>query len=190
MSTGPIMPSVILETERLVLRAFTENDVDDVLRAASDPLTQRWLPIPAPGRPYTRSDAVTWCVDTAPATRATGDGQHWAAVCRRTGRYVGSFGVVRINWAARTTEIGYLMAPDARGRGLAPEAVVAVTHWVLLDQGFERIALKAATDNTASRRVAEKAGYVYEGIERNAMPLHRGRTDLAVYSVIRPDLVG
>ncbi|UOE22051.1 GNAT family N-acetyltransferase [Thermobifida halotolerans] len=184
------MPSVILETDRMLLRAFTEGDVDDVLRAARDPLTQRWLPIPAPGQPYTRSDAVTWCVETAPAIRATGDGQQWAAVCRETGRYVGSFGLVRTNWAARVTEIGYLLAPDLRGRGLAPEAVVAVTRWALLDQGFERVALKAATANTASRRVAEKAGYVYEGIERNSMPLHRGRTDLAVYSAIRPDLAG
>jgi len=188
--TAPIMPSVILETERLRLRAFTEHDADDVLRAATDPLTQRWLPIPAPGRPYTRADAVAWCVETAPAARASGDGQHWAAVCRRTGRYVGSFGVSRANWVARTIEIGYLMSPDARGRGLAPEAVVAITRWVLLDQEFERIALKAATDNVASRRVAEKAGYVYEGIERNAIRLHRGRADLAVYSVIRPDLTG
>ncbi|WP_133742595.1 GNAT family N-acetyltransferase [Actinorugispora endophytica] len=184
------MPSVVLETDRLRLRAFTEADIDDVFESVTDPVTRKWVPIPAPGRPYTRADAVTWCVDTAPAMRATGDGQQWAAVLKDTGAFAGSFGLVRTDWRARTTEVGYWVAPAARGRGVASEAVTAITRWVLLEQGFERLQLKAATANTASRRVAERTGFVYEGTERNAAPLHHGRTDLAVYSVIRSDLLG
>lgn len=189
MTAAPILPSVILETDRLLLRAFTEADIEDVFQAASDPVTQRWLPLPAPGTPYTRADAVDWCTENAPSVRATGEGQQWAAVCAKTRAYAGSFGLLRTDWRARTTEIGYLVAPWARGRGVATEAVSAVVRWVLLEQEFERVELKAATGNIASRRVAEKTGFVYEGVERNSMPLHEGRTDLAVYSVIRPDLL-
>ncbi|WP_026125590.1 GNAT family N-acetyltransferase, partial [Nocardiopsis gilva] len=60
-------------------------------------------------------------------------------------------------------------------------------RWAI-DQGFERIVLRAATANTGSRRVAEKAGFVFEGIERNAMRLHEGRCDMALYSLIPTDL--
>ncbi|GAA3746536.1 RimJ/RimL family protein N-acetyltransferase [Spinactinospora alkalitolerans] len=183
-----VLPMVVLETDRLTLRAFTEADIDGVHRSASDPLTRRWLPIPAPGRPYTRADAEQWCRVEAPRARADGDGQQWAALERWTGTFVGSFGLTRTLWAARNTEVGYWVAPWARGKGLAPEAVIAISRWALLDQGFERVELKAATGNTASRRVADKAGFSYEGVERNAMPLHEGRTDLAVYSLIPADL--
>ncbi|GAB3213979.1 GNAT family N-acetyltransferase [Marinactinospora thermotolerans] len=183
-----VMPSVILQTERLTLRAFTEGDVDGVLRGMTDPLTRRWLPLPAPGREYTRADAEEWCRVQAPQSRICGDGQQWAAVETATGAFLGAFGLLRTLWAARTTEVGYWLGPWARGRGYAPEAVTAVAHWTLRDQRFERVELKAATGNLPSRRVAEKAGFVFEGVERNAMVLHVGRADLAVYSLIPSDL--
>ncbi|WP_285759216.1 GNAT family N-acetyltransferase [Nocardiopsis ansamitocini] len=189
MNPDPIWPSVILETDRLVLRAFTADDVDDVYRAANDPVTQRWVPLPEPGRrPYTRSDAEEWCTVIAPHMRASGDGQQWAVVIRDTGEFAGAFGLVRTLWRARTTEIGYWTAPWVRGKGVATEAVAVIARWALLEQSFERVEIKAATANTASRRVAEKTGFLYEGTERSAMPLHEGRVDLAVYGLVRADL--
>ncbi|WP_017600933.1 GNAT family N-acetyltransferase [Nocardiopsis lucentensis] len=182
-----ILPSVILETERLRLRAFVEEDVDDVFLIYTDPALQRWVPLPEPGVPYTRENAERWCGEVAPALRANGDGQHWAAVEKDTGRLAGSIGLLRTDWPAMRTELGYSVSPWGRGRGFATEATVAVSRWAI-DQGFERIELKAATGNAGSRRVAEKAGFVLEGIERNAMPLHEGRTDLAAYSLVPSDL--
>ncbi|GAA3725049.1 GNAT family N-acetyltransferase [Salinactinospora qingdaonensis] len=183
-----LLPVVILETDRLTLRAFTEADIDPLHQAATDPLTQRWIPLPRPGVAYTRADAEEWCTTGAPSARVSGDGQQWAAIESDTGLFVGSFGLNRTLWTSRITEIGYWVAPWARGNGYAPEAVVAITRWVIVEQRFERVELKAATANTGSRRVAAKAGFTYEGIERNAMRLHAGRSDLAVYSVIPADL--
>ncbi|MFV2198525.1 GNAT family N-acetyltransferase [Nocardiopsis sp. LOL_012] len=183
----PMMPSVILETERLRLRAFVDSDIDDVYLLQADPDSQRWVPLPWPGAPYTRADAERWCRENGPALRTSGGGQHWAAAERDTGRLVGAFGLLRTDWQAMATELGYTLAPWARGRGYATEAAVAVSLWAI-DQGFQRVELKAATANTASRRVAERSGFTFEGIERSAMPLHEGRTDLACYSLIPADL--
>ncbi|MDT0301265.1 GNAT family N-acetyltransferase [Streptomonospora sp. DSM 45055] len=182
------MPSVVLCTERLVLRAHTGDDVDAVFHGAADPGVQRWLPMPRPGKAYTRADAEHWCLVAAPHARVSGDGQQWAVVDAETGAFAGAVGLNRTMWRAGSTEVGYWLGPGARGRGLATEAVVAVSRWALADQRFERVELKAAAGNTASRRVAEKAGFTYEGTERNAMPLHEGRADLAVYSLIPADL--
>ncbi|WP_046472249.1 GNAT family N-acetyltransferase [Allosalinactinospora lopnorensis] len=184
---APTLPATILQTERLTLRAFTEAEVDSVYEAVRDPGIQRWLPLPGPGEPYTRADAEQWCLTTAPEARVSGDGQQWAAIDRGTDRFVGSFGLTRTMWPAMRTEVGYWVAPWMRGQGFAPEAVTAVSRWAI-DQGFQRVELKAAAANTASRRVAEKTGFRFEGVERNAMPLHEGRTGLAVYSLIPDDL--
>ena len=100
---------------------------------------------------------------------------------------VGSVGLVRVVWAAMNTEVGYWVSPWGRGRGYATEAAVAVSRWAL-EQGFRRVEIKAATGNTGSRRVAERSGFSLEGVERSAMPLHEGRADLAVYSLLPGDL--
>jgi RimJ/RimL family protein N-acetyltransferase len=68
------------------------------------------------------------------------------------------------------------------------EATVALSRWALTDAAFERVVLRIATGNKASVRVAEKAGFTYEGTARNAGIVHAGRLDLAIYSLIPEDL--
>lgn len=175
---------VRLETARLLLRPFEAGDVPDVAAACADELTQRWLPLP---RPYGEAEARTWCVEVAPHLLASGDGIHWAAVELATGRLAGGFGLKRTDWPARVSEIGYWVAPWARGRGVATDAAREIARWLLADQGFERLELRAATGNVASQRVAEKAGYVREGVLRNAGHVHGGRVDLVMFSAIPAD---
>ena len=188
VQSAPIMPAVILETERLRLRSLLERDIDDVHASCVDPELQRWLPLPAPGQTYTRESAEDFCLNVAPDTRTGGDGQRWAVVDRESDRFVGSVALLRTQWPAMVTEIGYWISPWARGRKYAAEAVVAVSRWAL-DQGFQRVELKAAVGNTNSGKVAEAAGFVREGVERNAMPLHVGRSDLVVFGLVPADLV-
>ncbi|MEU3019131.1 GNAT family N-acetyltransferase [Nocardiopsis sp. NPDC007018] len=187
LRSAPMMPAVILETKRLRLRALLERDVDDLYASCVDPELQRWIPQPGPGLPYTRATAEHFCLREAPAIRTGGDGQHWAVVDRASGRFSGSVALLRTQWTSGVTEIGYWISPWGRGRGLATEAVVAVSRWAL-GQGFQRVELKAAVDNTGSCRVAEAAGFVREGTDRNAMPLHEGRTDLASFGLVPDDL--
>ncbi len=187
LQSAPIMPAVILETERLRLRSLLERDIDDVHASCVDPELQRWIPLPAPGVAYTRESAEDFCLNIAPAIRTGGDGQHWALVDEESGRFVGSVALLRTQWHAMVTEIGYWISPWGRGRRYAAEAVVAVSRWAL-DQGFQRVELKVAVGNISSCKVAEAAGFVREGTERNAMPLHRGRSDLAVFGLVPADL--
>lgn len=102
----------------------------------------------------------TW----APAQRHSGDG-----IVLALGYGSDLAGVIdlkRTDWRHRETEIGYWAAPGFRGLGLITEAVAALARWVLAEQGFERAELRAATGNTASVRVAVKAGFGYEGAGR------------------------
>lgn len=178
-------PDSELRTARLLLRSYRPDDAPAVAEACRDELIQRWLPLP---NPYTNEDAVIWCRDIAPHFRESGEGIEWAAVRLADEQLIGSFGLKRTDWRARSSEIGYWAAPWARGEGLAVEAVLAVARWLLVEQRFERMTLRAATGNRASQRVAEKAGMVREGIARNAGFTNHGRVDLVAFSFVASDV--
>jgi RimJ/RimL family protein N-acetyltransferase len=71
---------------------------------------------------------------------------------------------------------------------VAAEAVDALAIELIMSHGFHRVEMRVAPGNTASRRVAEKAGFVYEGLLRNAGHVHSGRVDLEVWSLVAADL--
>ncbi|WP_404867272.1 GNAT family N-acetyltransferase [Kitasatospora griseola] len=180
-----IFPETVMQTSRLTLRPFTSGDIDDTRAACSDELTQRWLPLP---RPYTREDATAWCTEVAHALRESGDGLHFAIADASTDRLMGTVGLKKTDWRARVSEVGYWVAPWARGRGIAAEATRVLGEWLLTDQAFQRMELLAATENTASRKVALRAGLHREGVLRNAGFVHAGRVDLVLFSLVPQDL--
>ncbi|GAA2086896.1 GNAT family N-acetyltransferase [Kitasatospora saccharophila] len=183
----PIFPETVLRTDRLLLRPFTAEDVEDTRAACSDELTQQWLPLP---RPYSTEHAASWCTDVSHRLRTSGDGVHFAITDLGSGRLLGTVGLKKTDWPARVSEVGYWSAPWARGRGVMTEATRTLGEWLLGEQGFQRLQLFAATGNTASRRVAEKAGFHKEGVLRNAGHVHDGRVDLVVFSLVPDDLAG
>jgi RimJ/RimL family protein N-acetyltransferase len=178
-------PDRVLESDRLLLRPFSEADIADVREACGDELVRTWLPVPVP---YTLESARDWCTRVTPTIHASGDGIQFAAVPRAGGRLAACVGLKKTDWPARVSEIGYWVAPWARGRGYATESVRTIGRWLLRDLGFERMELRAAPGNHASLRVAERAGLVREGVLRNAGSVHSGRVDLVLYSLVPSDL--
>lgn len=181
----PIFPAPVIDAGPLLLRPFGPQDIEDTQVACADELTQRWLPLP---RPYDRAAAEGWCTAYSHALRESGDGLHLAVTDAHGGRLLGNVGLRRTDWQERVSEIGYWVAPHARGQGVAVAAAVALGHWLLREQGFARLELKAATGNAASRKVAERAGFQREGVLRSASSLHTGRADVVLYSLIAEDL--
>ncbi|MFE1320040.1 GNAT family N-acetyltransferase [Kitasatospora phosalacinea] len=183
----PVFPETVLHTDRLLLRPFNSEDADATRIACSDELTQQWLPLPAP---YTIEHATSWCTEVSHRLRTSGDGIHFAVTDAGSGQLLGTVGLKKTDWPAQVSEVGYWSAPWARGRGMTAEATRALGEWLLGEQGFQRLQLLAATGNTASQRVAEKAGFQREGILRNAGYVHGGRVDLFVFSLVPGDLAG
>jgi [ribosomal protein S5]-alanine N-acetyltransferase len=178
-------PTLTVSAPRLHVRPLTAADADDVAKIFGDKVTQRWLPFP---RDFGRIEGLAWCTELAEERRASGSGDHYGAVRRQDDRLVAGLWTKRTDWAAGVTEISYAVAPDARGFGLAAEAVDALAIALILEHGFQRVELRIAPGNTASRRVAEKAGFTYEGLLRNAGYVHNGRADLEVWSFVAADL--
>jgi RimJ/RimL family protein N-acetyltransferase len=164
---------VVLTTKRLVLRPFAESDIDDVVEAARDPEMRQWMPFASRQTPRA---AREWCIGLA---HDDPDGQIHFAITGDGGRCDGSIGLDGADWESGQAEIGYWVAPWARRKGYATEAVRAVTAYGM-SKGLHRIELLAAHGNLWSLGVAERSGFVRAG-----GPAPGGRVDMALLSLER-----
>jgi RimJ/RimL family protein N-acetyltransferase len=162
-----MLPRDVISTGSLILRPPAEADTEAIVRMCDDPVTARFMPLlPAPYR----LEHARASLDRA-AARWEGGGAEFAIT--EHGQYAGSIGVRPPDrWGV--AELGYLVAPWARGKNVAGTAARAVTDW-LFDHGVRRVELQAEVENVASLRVAFKAGFHEEGRRRNAKRLRDGR---------------
>lgn len=168
-------------TRRLLLRPFDPSDARRI-RAVVETRAP-FLPPGAPGRP---SGVAAWLARGAHELRRSGQGIHLAM--EADGLIVGAVSLFGTRWETGTTEIGYGVHPLHRGRGYAPEAVRGLVRWTFGNTSLRRIELRANVDNHASLRVAQKAGFVREGVLRAAAMEPDGPRDVVVFGLLRSDL--
>ena len=164
----------------LVLRPFTEGDADRIVEACSDARTRHWL-VSLP-RPYGHADALSYLEHTRElAARATG--LVWCIADADDDRCLGSIGLEGLSSYAPRAEIGYWAHPQARGRGIVTEAVRLVTRYARSAGLAASIVIRCAEANTASRHVAEAAGYRQVGRIPQAEPVGSGElSQLILYA--------
>jgi [ribosomal protein S5]-alanine N-acetyltransferase len=102
-------------------------------------------------------------------------------------RLMGSISLMRLAWEHARAEVGYWLAPDARGQGHATRALRLITRWGFETLGLERIDLLAATGNPASQHVAERCGYKREAVLRSYMRGKEGQLDMVAYGLLLSD---
>jgi RimJ/RimL family protein N-acetyltransferase len=103
------------------------------------------------------------------------------------GRGLGLAVAPRIDREARTAELGYVVLPAERGRGVASEALRLLTDWGFAELGAERLELMIAVRNEPSKRVAERCGYVREGVLRSLYVKPGLREDTEIWSRLASD---
>jgi RimJ/RimL family protein N-acetyltransferase len=173
-------PGVRITADRLDIREYGPGDVDlaGELLSGGEPQA---LP---PGAPTSAGDLPAWLADGVHQPRRAGNGVHLMMLDRAADRIVGSISLFHTDWEIRAAEFGYGVRSDERGKGYATEALAAVARWALSDGTMQRTWLTANTDNVASVRVAEKAGFRREGTLRRANREEDGIHDLAVFSLL------
>jgi RimJ/RimL family protein N-acetyltransferase len=167
-------PAPELVGERVRLRPHTEADVPRIVEACSDPRTRHWMPtLP---HPYTADHARDFVLSCRLA-ESLGQKVTWAVADSGDDRLLANVSVFRLDDPMNPTggEIGYWAHPDARGRGVVGEAVdLVVAHaFTPVDAGGlgrHRLQIGSSRDNTASRHVAERAGFTLTGeVRRDAV---------------------
>ncbi|PWR07426.1 GNAT family N-acetyltransferase [Micromonospora acroterricola] len=167
----------------LRLRPMEEQDLDAVVETCRNPETIRWTTVPDP---YEHADAQ-WYQGFSRDAWARGDAACYV-IADPDDRYAGSIDL-RVSPAdPLLADVGFMTAPAARGRGYMPAALAALSAWGFTTLGLARIEWKANVGNNASRRVAEKVGFAFEGTARGGLQ-HRGeRIDAWVAALLAEDL--
>jgi RimJ/RimL family protein N-acetyltransferase len=111
---------------------------------------------------------------------ARGERARWAIV--QDDALVGRVGFRAINLGEGFAEIAYWTVPAARGRNIAARAVRTVSTWMFRSVGIHRLELSHSAGNSASCRVAEKAGYIYEGTRRQQALHQDGWHDMHLHA--------
>jgi shikimate kinase len=150
---------VVLETERLILRRFTESDVDDLVELDADPRVIRFLTHKPPA-PETVRDKVLPGI-LRDYDRVPGFGT-WAAIEKSSSRFLGWLELhVPEGGDGSEAELGYRLRADAWGQGYASEGARALIHKAFTELNVERIWAETMAVNTPSRRVLERVGLRY-----------------------------
>jgi RimJ/RimL family protein N-acetyltransferase len=156
---GIELDEVELAGDRLVLRAWRPDDAGAVHAIMQDRSMYEFLALPDP---YTREVADRYVTDIGHEGRGSGTGLGCAVVEAGTGAVVGSAAVRHLDAAP---DIGYWIAPSARGRGYATEATCLLADWAFA-HGVHRIELLCEITNLASVVTALNSGFAYEGVAR------------------------
>ncbi|WP_018348068.1 GNAT family N-acetyltransferase [Longispora albida] len=158
----------VIAGDGVTLRPVEDRDAPRLHEACLDEDILRWTSVP---HGYTAEMAASFPARTRRQWIA-GEAAVFA-ICGPDGEWAGNIDLRLDSYGAKTADIGYLISPSARGNGYATAALRAVTAWGFDTLGLERIEWRAHEDNLASRRVAEKAGFTIEGLQRARLP-HRG----------------
>lgn len=159
----------------LFLRPWTERDLEPLVEAHRDPVLRRWTRTPVTdhadavhwlqtqARGWSAGDSLSFAVFERPGAGSADAGTRQEVPASLGERFVAHVVLKRADPTGPTAEVGYWTAAAARGRGVAPRALEALTTWAFRTLGgLDRLELLHQVDNIASCRVAEKSGYGYE----------------------------
>jgi len=170
-------PQPTLTIDELIIRPWRADDSPAVEVAYRDPAIQQWHL-----RSMTAGEAMDW-VRQQPRLWEAETGAGWAVI--DDGAMVARVGFRTLDLAEGFAEAAYWVLPQGRGRAIAPRVLTTVTRWMMDEVGFHRVTLSHAVANTASCRVAGKAGFALEGIARQKLLHADGWHDMHLHARVR-----
>jgi RimJ/RimL family protein N-acetyltransferase len=185
------MPKAISSEQRtsprLVMRPFRRRDVEPLLAAVSESVAdlKRWLPW-AHGR-YGRAEALRFIRESSAAWL---EGRAFDFAIRthddRT-RHIGNVSVWHTSRREQSGEIGYWIRSSETGKGICTEAVARILQVAFEELALHRATLRIAVGNRSSERVAEKLGFVQEGVLRQEVQVNGAWLDHSLWGLLEDE---
>ena len=166
--------------EEIKLRPWSFNDAEELAIIANNSNISYNLRDGFP-HPYSLNDAYNWLNSVLPVN----DPPRFFAVIYEN-RLCGSIGIVtKEDIYRKNVEIGYFLSEEYWGKGIMTKAVKAVTSYAFAKFDIVRVYAEPFSDNPASRRVLEKAGFICEAIFKKNVIKNGVVKDSCIYSVLR-----
>ena len=176
--------TITIETPRLILRRFTESDIEPAFRNwTSDPEVTTFLRWPTH-----RDVSVTrWVISQWISQYEMPDFYQWAIVPKELGQPIGTISVVEVTENIGKIHVGYCIGSKWWRQGYTSEAFSALIAFFFEEVGANRIESQHDPMNPASGKVMQKCGLTYEGTLRQNDISNRGIVDAAIYGLLRSD---
>lgn len=176
------LPDPPLADDLIALRGWRETDAPAITQMFQDGEALRWTRAPSP---YHERDARAWLA-SLPAQQRQGDALALAITDAGDGSLVGSIDL-RMRGEGRG-ELGYVVAEQARRRGVGTRALALYSRFAFATLGLARLELLVQPDNEPSLALAERAGFVREGLLRSHSLVRGERKDMVMMSLLPSDL--
>lgn len=176
-----IQKTLILQSERLILRDFTENDWETVFRYQSNPEYLKYYS----SRSRTEIDSkklvnlfISWQKEV-PRTK-----NQLAIILKKENKLIGNCGLRKADPNATEAELGFELDPDYWNQGIALEAVRMILKFGFEDLKIHRIWSITKAENIAARKLVEKLHFQHEGTLREQEWLHDHWSDSVIYAIL------
>jgi RimJ/RimL family protein N-acetyltransferase len=171
-------PAPTLTDGVVTIRAHHESDEKRVVEQSCDPLSRQWTRVPIP---YDLDDARSFVGEFIP--RGWADDSEWGFAVEHEGRYAGTISLR--NEGEGIAEIAFGSHPAARGTGAMERALRLLVTWGFDERGLRTIVWRANKGNWASRRLAWRLGFSFDGTVRQWLPQRDALRDGWVGTLLR-----
>ena len=173
----------ILETDRLILRQVTQDDANSLLKYLSDKDVMKYVGLEPFKSIDDALDEISWY--TSIVENSTGI--RWGITLKDQGEVIGSCGFLNLASQHHRSEIGVELSSEHWGKGIASEAFGAVIRYGFEQMNLQRIEALIEPPNIPSQKLAERQGFIREGLLRSYEFTVGKFDDLYMYSLLKQD---
>lgn len=179
--------TIVLETERLVLRPFKEEDAEKMYSGwATDTDVTRYVT----WKPHESIEETEKLIKMWMEENKDVENYHWIIEFKDNKNVIGTIGLLGVDNKNENSEIGYCIRKDYWNKGITTEAAKVVLKYALNEVGFIRVTGRHDIENPASGKVMEKCGFKYEGTLRKIIKNSRGQfADCKYYSILKGEVI-
>ncbi len=173
-----------IETDRLILRQFTYQDDDAMLKYwVADEKIQSLYSEPT----YKTKEAVKELLQKYISSYDNNDYYRWAIISKENNECIGQIAFFLVNSNHHFAEIEYCIGSNFQCKGLATEATKAVIAYGFTEMNLHKVQICHKSINIPSKRVIEKSGCTYEGTLRDYFYMDGKYVDRLYYSILRSE---
>lgn len=174
-------PFPVIETERLILRRITNDDVNEVFELRSNPETMKYIPRPLV---KTAEDALEH-IGMIEEKIISNEGINWGITLKGNSELLGIIGYYRMQPENYRAEIGYILLPNFHGKGIITEAVKRLITYGFDDLKLHSIEAVIDPENHASEKVLQKCNFIKEAHLKECQFYEGKFLDQVIYSLLR-----
>ena len=173
-------PFPVIESNRLILRRITNDDVNEVFELRSNPETMKYIPRPLVKTTEDALEHIAMIEDKI----VTNVGINWGITLKSNPKLLGIIGYYRMQPENYRAEIGYILLPEFHGKGIITEAVQRLITYGFNDLNLHSIEAVIDPENFASEKVLQKCNFIKEAHLKECQFYEGKFLDSVIYSLL------